>query len=870
MKLREKKTKDENKKPARKKKLLCTAAALVLLFAAVQVVPTFFGGVTDADFADGGLSTTLPVPEGDPMGQSAEDNIFICIGVMNGESYRSETKGSTSASVGFIDYTQQICGERIVTEDSVFNQTVSTSALVKVGEQKYFKDGAILMRKADSVNGSTAVWSDEIFAVSQEDYSRAYGQLPRNVTNYVVSEDTVCDPELRQNGDGSYTISFALEPDGASAYYKRQIYTYSGASQMPVFTEVRMEWTMDSTWRLISIKTVETYEVTMTGLGSMSCTSNITETFSDYGSVKDEQKEFLDYLETKYDPNKLTGIERDDALQEELLAVFENTPNLNVTATVGGKQYIFGAHLDLEKLAFQMRGTVEGLDVYGAYQNNKLFLHVEDQKIVLDANDTLDAANKMLGSMGIAIPDISLEGEAVQGIVNGMDVKSGKSGKTISFNDSLLKGSIRISGKETPKLVSAELKVSIGGSNVTLSAVPAESFKTEKLTGYTDLTQALSLIDPIMNTVNAKGCTADLTLSGNGMSFSGRVQISGVGDELRCAFTTTVDGVPIKATLLGDKVYAEAGNIRVSGSMSEIETIIGFLSEMSGGSESHGSSAGAAMAEFFSDLSVKKAVNAVSGLSWYDNALHCTLDLGGGLRINAAMSRSSLCVSIGGTSIKLKLVYSVAPTIAVPQGSFVSLSQLEPMLDTLMRYVGASGMEMTAELSVGGVAMHADMVFDFARPIAVKASSVLLGKELCVTLYDGSVYVSYGALKVTATEEDLRQALESVLSLIPSLGSGAMAQTVNAYVEFFDELSLADIVGAVSEFYYADGALHMTAHIADDPLYISMTPDAIRASTNVGSLPLSAVLSPGAALSSPGVTVPQGNYLSLDRFLRVH
>ena len=857
----------EKKPKSKKRRVLCVCGAVVLLLAAIKIVPSFFGGVSDADFADGGASKTLPVPEGDPSGQTAEDNIYICIGVMNSASYRSETTGSTAASVGFIDYNQQIYGQRVVTEDSVFNETISTSALVKVGEQKYFKDGAILMRKADSVSGTTAQWSKDIYAISDEDYSHAYGQLPRNLTNYVVSDETVCKPEMQKDADGNFVISFDLEPEGASAYYKRQIYTYSGASQMPVFTEVHMVWTIDSQWRLLKMETVETYEVTMSGLGSMGCTSNITELFSDFGNVTDDQKEFQKYLETEYDPDKLSKLSRDDALQEELLGIFERNPNLNVTVTAGGKQYVLKAHLDIANMSFKVKGEVEGLDVYGVYSGGKLYLRVENQKIVLKADDTIDAFGKVMGGLGMKVPDISLEGSAVQSIVNGMDVKTTSKGKTISFNDSMLSGAIKITGKEKPKLKSADLRVNVGGTSVGIYATPAKSFNSESLSGYTDLTGALTLVSPIMENVSSGGCTADVTVSGSGISLSGRLRVAYPGSELRAIFDTSVDGVAVRVTLVGDTVYAEAGNIRISGRLGQLKDLVGFITEMSGGSASSGSNAGAAIESFFGDLSVKKAINSVSGLSWYDNALHASVNLGGGVVVNAALGSGSVSLEMSGMRINMTLVSNGAPSISAPTGSFVTLSQLAQYKDTLLRYAGAKGMEMAADVTVNGVAIHADMIFDFGSPMAVKASSKLLGTQLNVTLYNGTVYIDYGAIRVRADESNLRQAMETALKLVPGLGSGTLAKTVGAYVEFFDNLSLARVVGAISEFYFADGQLHITASIADDPLYLSLTPTAVYASTTVSGTAVSAVLTPGAALKEASVLAPSGYYMSVDELL---
>ena len=227
------------KRPRRKRLYMLCAAVLALALAATLILPGLLGGGEEDDTA-GGESNLLARPDGDPSGQTAEDNLYICMGVMQQTTYRSVTTGTAKAKVGFIDYTQQVHNERVVTADSVFTEAVSTSLLKNMGEQKYFKDGAILVRYAASVNAEHTQWSDDIIAISQEDYEAAYGQDPRNLTNYVVSQDTVQNAVMEETGDGTYAITFDLEPEGASVYYKRQVRTYGGASKNPIFHSVHM------------------------------------------------------------------------------------------------------------------------------------------------------------------------------------------------------------------------------------------------------------------------------------------------------------------------------------------------------------------------------------------------------------------------------------------------------------------------------------------------------------------------------------------------------------------------------------------------------------------------------------------------------
>ena len=416
-------------------------ALLALAIAAAIIIPGAVGG-SDDDGA-GGASTTLSRPDGDPSGQSAEDNIYITTGVMDQETYRSETTGETKAKVGFIDYNQAVHNVRVVTSDSVFTEAISTSMFVKLGEQKYFKDGAILVRKASSISGDTATWSDQIVAISQKDYQDAYGQDPRNLSNYVISRDTVLNPTMTANDDGTYTLTFDLEPAGASAYYRHQVRTYSGASKSPEFTAVHMVWTIDANWDLLQMDTVESYTVSMSGLGSLNCTSTLTEVFSDFGAVTDDQTEFQHYLATEYDPNNLGKLS--DGGQDTQAIVrdfFRRTPNYSVTVTANGQSYGLTAHVDIDQTAFQVRGNVAGVDLFAAYSNERVYVAFGSQKIVLRASDTIDAARTVAGYLGVQIPNISLDAAGMTALTKNVAMQETDTGMTIRLNDPMISGTV--------------------------------------------------------------------------------------------------------------------------------------------------------------------------------------------------------------------------------------------------------------------------------------------------------------------------------------------------------------------------------------------------------------------------------------------
>ena len=841
-------------------------ALLALAIAAAIIIPGA-AGAGDDDGA-GGASTTLTRPDGDPSGQTAEDNIYITTGVMDQETYRSETTGETKAKVGFIDYNQAVHNVRVVTSDSVFTEAISTSMFVKLGEQKYFKDGAILVRKADSISGDTATWSDQIVAISQQDYEDAYGQDPRNLSNYVISRDTVLNPTMTANDDGTYTLTFDLEPSGASAYYRHQVRTYSGASKSPEFSAVHMVWTIDANWDLLQMDTVESYAVSMSGLGSLNCTSTLTEVFSDFGAVTDDQTEFQHYLETEYDPNNLGKLS--DGGQDTQAIVrdfFRRTPNYSLTVTANGQSYGLTAHVDIDQTTFQVRGNVAGVDLFAAYSNERVYVAFGSQKIVLRASDTIDAARTVAGYLGVQIPNISLDAAGMTALTKNVAMQQTDTGMTIRLNDPMISGTVLLTDPDALRLTRADVALNFGGARMHVTATPYYGgFQVQSLSGYTDLTGALSLVSPLMDAATAKTATFNVALSGP-LSLSGTATVTRTSGGYDAALTTTVDGVTVTAEYIGSTVYVSAGNIHVSGTGSEIKDLVAWAGKLAGAGDA--AAAGNAYAQFFRELTPQSAVNSIQDLAWSNNALHAQLNIAGNA-VSAALSANSVTVTASGWTVRVTITGTSgsATTLHPTNGNYVTLSQLQPFAPVLERYVGAQAMGMDATVSVNGYSLDTDVVLSLGKPVAARAVSQILGRDLTVTFWNDRVYIDYGWHHVEASMTSLERALYAVLTITPGVDRQTVQNAIEAYTYFFEHLSFANVVGAISAFGYADGALNITANIAASPLYISLTPSQITLRTQVDSATLAVTATPGSAYASaPDLTPQGGNYRNLDDFL---
>lgn len=841
------------------------AVILLLIIGAAMAFPKTKN--IDEELPAGGASTTIARPDGDPSGQSAEDNLYICMGVMAQETYRSRTTGTADAKIGFINYTQKIKNERVVTADSVFTEAVSTSALKKMGEQKYYKNGAILVRYADSVSGDgTAAWGESIVGISKEDCEAAYGQDPRNLTNYVVSRDTVQNAVMEKKADGSYAVTFDLEPEGASAYYKRQVRTYGGATNYPIFHSVHMVWTMNSNWDLMEMDTVENYDIVMSGIGSPNCTGSLKEVFSDFGTAADTHTEFQKYLKEDYDPRHLGKLKESDDTAKEIEEMFARAPDYKVSLTANGKTYPLLVHIDAANRTFQARGTVEGVSVFAAYSGERLYLHAGSQKIILRAADTLDAFRMAAGVMGVNIPNISLNSDALQSLTNSVQMTETEGGMTVKLNDSLVSGTVILKNDKALSLTKAELRLNLGGQSVGVYAVPGSGFKTEELSGYNDLTGALSLVSPIMNAVNAQSYILDVEISG-GVSLGGRAIINRRAGGFDVSLTAQTCGVTVTAEYINNTFYVSAGNIHISGTTEQLKSMVASVMRMAGADAAAESTANGYV-QFFRELTPQSAVNSVKSLKWSGGTLYAGLNIAGN-NVSGALTASSVTVDASGWHIKAALSSSSKSAMPVKPtaGTYITLTQLKPFLATIERYAGSKAMDMAADISVNGYKLHTDMVICGGSTLSARAKSQVLGKDLTVTLYNDCVYIVFGAVQVKAPAAAMAKTMETMLRFMPGIDGRTVSQTVEAYEYFFTHLSLTGIVGAISEMRYSGGAIFITANIAATPLSITMTPNIISMQQQVDTATLTVNAVPGTSYASAPDLVPAGNFTDLDNAL---
>ena len=211
----------------------------------------------------------------------------------------------------------------------------------------------------------------------------------------------------------------------------------------------------------------------MSGLGSLNCTSTLTETFTDFGAVTDDQTEFQHYLETEYDPNNLGKLS--DGGQDTQAMVrdfFRRTPNYSLTVTANGQSYSLTAHMDIDQTTFQLRGNVAGVDLFAAYSNERVYIAFGSQKITLRASDTLDAARTVAGYLGVQIPDISLDSAGMAALTKNVTMQETANGMNIRLNDPMISGTVQLTDPDALRLTRADVSLNLGGARMRIAATP--------------------------------------------------------------------------------------------------------------------------------------------------------------------------------------------------------------------------------------------------------------------------------------------------------------------------------------------------------------------------------------------------------------
>ena len=581
----------------------------------------------------------MPPESGSPEDYDLISNLkFAAYKLHHASFFRGETNGKVIADLGITTYTQNIHNTRYATDEGiVFAETISSSSMKSVAEQKYADNGIIIYRPSTSVNGSNASFSDKAYAMTYEDYSKNYGSVPNQLSKYIINEKSIKSvkdenaqtkkaanspngaaqahdeagfdfyvPETLVAGeDGNYKFSLTLDATESTLYYRNEVRTLGGADQNPKFYSVSVTVTIDKNWNPISVYSVENYDIAIPVLGAMNCTGRLTEVFTQIGdpdAVVPERDFFQPYVdEAKKNPDFNGGGKPDvddDSAATYLAAAFgdylSGAKNLDLTIDMAvGDFSAYDLIVSLNLGTTEVRAMLG--DLYVGYDGDKVNIKLNEINGYLSSADFSELLKNeqianMLGGLGAFDVTQLFGGDMLGTVFNKCEMTTEDGIRRIHMPFALDASVLGIDGvesvdvdasiyiKEDGKILqSITGEITVLGKTVEVTAKP---LKTEPIFPATDNAVDLSgVLDFVPDTL-ATASKPTLGISGtvvvNGQTVNADAYIDRT-DGLKIDAVISCMGVELSVKYADGTVYVGLGNIDARGTADELPALVNAL-----------------------------------------------------------------------------------------------------------------------------------------------------------------------------------------------------------------------------------------------------------------------------------------------------
>ena len=153
-------------------------------------------------------------------------------------SYTSETTGTISAKVLFIDYLIHFSSDLTKKGSAFYCKDHSASALMNVDAEYYVNGGEKIIRSTDLKNYT--VFNMEDFLTI--DYSIAQYTL----SGFVFTDESILMAELISNENGVVSVKYKLDNEKATHIARKSMKNTGALSDYPTFSDLEMTLTMKS------------------------------------------------------------------------------------------------------------------------------------------------------------------------------------------------------------------------------------------------------------------------------------------------------------------------------------------------------------------------------------------------------------------------------------------------------------------------------------------------------------------------------------------------------------------------------------------------------------------------------------------------
>lgn len=182
-------------------------------------------------------------------------------------SYKAVTKGSTVATVLFIDTTQSIDVTVIKEKEYSYLMNESHSDLVNTVHKAYFHNDKV------AYSGGS-----DYKLVTLEEYLNTFGTYPfdKGIEGYKINKNTI--KEVTKVGTNKFKL--VLDPETSTNNVKIQMREFGSLDAYPSFSKIEITMTVEDDFAPISLELESSYKATK--VVQTSCTQKYTVTYNDY------------------------------------------------------------------------------------------------------------------------------------------------------------------------------------------------------------------------------------------------------------------------------------------------------------------------------------------------------------------------------------------------------------------------------------------------------------------------------------------------------------------------------------------------------------------------------------------------------------
>lgn len=264
--------------------LICVTGLLM-----VCAMSTTGCGKKEKEFVAEGETTMIENPTKDPSEYTANQQLYILAAKLKTvNSYRSTIVGQTESKMP--KYVQHIDDIHIKSGDESYSEAKSTSFLVNVGKQAYFKGDKVVCREAEDVKKGE--WSNDLSVTTLDNYRSKIGNEATALSSYILNDESILKAESEKLSNGDYKITVDIDPVKGTSRYKVKMMNYGGLKSEPQFISCGFTITFNSNWEPMILIAHDDYKIEK-GILNLHCNSEITETFKDFGkeiSIPNAQK----------------------------------------------------------------------------------------------------------------------------------------------------------------------------------------------------------------------------------------------------------------------------------------------------------------------------------------------------------------------------------------------------------------------------------------------------------------------------------------------------------------------------------------------------------------------------------------------------